>query len=265
MVTPLEDRTVSKGHDEHVVRFEPCPRRVRTYLGGAAVADSTRVLTMFETGHLPVYYFPLEDLEREFLVETSHSTHCPFKGDATYYSLKVAGREAENAVWHYRNPIEGAPEELASHVAFYWNKMDAWFEEDDEVFVHARDPYKRIDALHSSRHVRVEFAGVTVADTRRPVLLFETGLPTRYYIPPSDVRRELLVPSSTTTRCPYKGEANYHSVRVGEALYEDAAWYYRYPIPECPKIEGLICFYNERVDALYVDDVLQERPVTPWS
>ena len=137
--------------------------------------------------------------------------------------------------------------------------MDQWFEEDEEIFVHPRDPHTRVDALRSSRHVRVVMAGETVAETTRPVLLFETGLPTRYYIPPEDVRLDLLEPSGAGTRCPYKGVASYHSVRVGGELVADVVWHYPFPIPECPKIEGLLAFYNERVD-LYVDGELQERP-----
>lgn len=265
MAASLEDRAVGAGGGRHDVHFEPCPRRVRTFLAGVPVADSTHVLTMFETGHLPVYYFPLADVRTDLLVETSHRTHCPYKGEAVHYSVKVGGHESENAAWQYPEPIEGAPHELASSVAFYWDRMERWFEEDDEVFKHARDPYHRVDVLRSSRHVRVEIAGETVAETRRPCLLFETGLPTRYYIPPTDVRLDLLVASSSTSVCPYKGEASYYSVRVGETRVEDIAWYYRHPIPECPKIENLICFYNEKVDALYVDGELLERPVTPWS
>jgi uncharacterized protein (DUF427 family) len=142
--------------------------------------------------------------------------------------------------------------------------VDAWFEEDDEVFVHARDPYHRVDVLNSSRHVRVEIDGATVAASRRPRLLFETGLPTRYYLPKADVRMDLLEPTDTTTRCPYKGEAIYWSARIGGQLREDVVWSYPYPIPEIPKIEHLLAFFNERVD-LYVDGELQVRPQTPWS
>ena len=143
--------------------------------------------------------------------------------------------------------------------------MDAWFEEDDEVYVHARDPYKRVDVLHSSRHVKVVVAGQVMAESRRPAVLFETGLPTRYYLPKADVRMDLLVPTDTETRCPYKGTASYYSMRSGSALVRDIAWYYRHPIPECSKIENLICFFDERVDAVYVDGELQDRPRTRWS
>jgi uncharacterized protein (DUF427 family) len=133
------------------------------------------------------------------------------------------------------------------------------------VYVHARDPYKRVDVLHSSRHVRVVVAGEVVADTRRPRLLFETGLPTRYYLPRPDVRMDLLVSSATETRCPYKGIASYYSLRVGGTLVEDIAWSYRFPIPECAKIENLVCFFNERVEATYVDGEREAKPRTRWS
>ncbi len=142
--------------------------------------------------------------------------------------------------------------------------MDAWFEEDEEVFTHPRDPYTRVDILPSSRHVRVEVDGVTVAETSKPTLLFETGLPVRYYLPKTHVRMDLLTPTERRTHCPYKGEAEYWSVRVGEAVHRDLAWSYRAPLPESQRIAGLISFYNERVD-LHVDGVAQERPQTPFS
>jgi uncharacterized protein (DUF427 family) len=143
--------------------------------------------------------------------------------------------------------------------------MDAWFEEDDQIYRHARDPYKRIDVVNSSRHVQVIVGGEIVADTRRPRLLFETGLPIRYYIPKEDVRMEWLIPSDTKTQCPYKGIASYYSVKVGENVHKDLVWYYPFPIPECPKIENLVCFYNERVDALIVNGEQEEKVPTPWS
>jgi len=142
--------------------------------------------------------------------------------------------------------------------------MDAWFEEDDEVFVHPRDPYHRVDVLNSSRHVKVSVGGEVVAETRRPRLLFETSLPVRYYIPMLDVRMDLLESSDTISRCPYKGVASYWSVRLGGTLHADLAWSYRSPIPECPKIENLIAFFNERVD-LDIDEERVQRPQTPWS
>jgi uncharacterized protein (DUF427 family) len=249
--------------DDHPVWTEPCPRRVRVFLQGVPVADSTRALLLLEARHLPVYYFPPEDVRRDLLEPTDKSTHCPYKGDASYWSVRVGERVARNAVWSYQDPLPGR-DDIKGYLAFYWHRMDAWFEEDDEVFVHPRDPYHRVDVLSSSRHVRVAVAGETVADTRRPWLLFETGLPTRYYIPKADVRMDLLVPTDSQTRCPYKGKARYWSARVGDVVEEDIAWSYPFPIPECPKIANLVCFYNERAD-IWVDGELQPRPDTPWS
>lgn len=247
------------------VRVEPNARRVRVFVDGVAVADSTRTLYLFETGHLPVYYFPLADVRTDLLEAADHATHCPYKGDARYWNIVVGERRIENAVWNYPHPIESAPD-ISGHVAFYWDQVDNWFEEDDEVFVHPRDPYKRIDVLQSSRHVVVSVGGVVVADTHRPRLLFETSLPTRYYIPKIDVRLELLRPSPKHTRCPYKGVADYYSVAPGSGadVVPDIAWVYPAPIPEIPKIENHICFFNEHVD-ITVDGVAQPRPTTPWS
>jgi uncharacterized protein (DUF427 family) len=245
------------------IRIEPNQRRVRVFFGGEAVADSSRTIYLFETGHLPVYYFPRADVRFDLLEATSHSTHCPYKGDASYYSIVAGGRRADNAVWAYPEPIPSVAE-LAGYVAFYWNEADAWYEEDDEVFKHPRDPYHRVDVLSSSRHVEVRVGGLLVADTRRPRLLFETSLPVRYYVPKLDVDLSLLEASPTRTRCPYKGEAVYWSVRDGDELHQDLVWSYPAPIPEAPKIENLLAFFNEKVD-ITVDGVRQERPVTKWS
>jgi uncharacterized protein (DUF427 family) len=165
----------------------------------------------------------------------------------------------ERAAYQYHNRPE-----LEGYIALYWHKMDNWFEEEEEVFVHARDPYKRVDAMPSSRQVRVVVDGVTVAETERPVLLFETTLPTRYYIPVADVHMDYLTPTDSHTRCPYKGIASYWSVSAGDKVYKDLVWSYLDPIPECPKIKGLLSFFNEKVD-LYVDGELQERPKSYWS
>jgi len=246
------------------VTVEPTPRRVRVVFDHVTVADSTRALLLLEARHLPVYYFPADDVRFDLLEPTAKSSRCPHKGDASYWTIRVGDRLSENAVWGYQDPLP-ARADIKGHVAFYWNRVDAWYEEDEEVFVHPRDPYHRVDVLHSSRHVRVELGGQTVAETTRPRLLFETGLPTRYYLPRLDVRMDLLEPSDTTTRCPYKGVASHWSGRVGDLVRKDVAWAYPSPIPECPKIEQLVCFYNERVDATYVDGELQPVPKTPWS
>ncbi|HZD01237.1 MAG TPA: DUF427 domain-containing protein [Actinomycetes bacterium] len=265
MPDSLEDLDVGTARPDPAqpIRVEPSPRRVRAFFNHVAVADSRRVLLLLEQGHLPVYYFPAEDVRMDLLEPTKRSTRCPYKGNASYWTVRVGDRTAENAAWGYLDPL---PErtDIKGHVAFYWNRMDAWYEEDDEVFVHPRDPYHRVDVVNSSRHVRVEIGGETVADTRRPRLLFETGLPTRYYIPKMDVRMDLLKPTDTVTACPYKGQARYWSAEVGQTTVKDVAWSYPAPIAESPKIEQLVAFFNERVD-LYVDDELQPRPETMWS
>ena len=154
---------------------------------------------------------------------------------------------------------------IKSHTAFDWGKMDKWLEEEEEIFVHPRDPYKRVDMLQSSWHVRVLVGGETTAETRRPRLLFETNHPTRYYIPREDARMGLLEPSATTSRCPYKGVASYWSVRISDKLFPDLVWSYQEPIPECPKIKGLLCFFQERDAVIYVDGEQVPVPKTDWS
>jgi uncharacterized protein (DUF427 family) len=233
-----------------ILRIEPSGRRVRAFVGGTPVADSSRVLMVWEPKRLPVYYFPVQDVRSDLLKRSARLKD--------RWDVEVNGRRIDDAAWASEHPP------LKDHVAFRWNKMDAWYEEDDEVFVHPRDPYHRVDVLDSSRHVKVSVEGQVVAETSRPRLLFETGLPTRYYIPKVDVRMDLLQPTSSTTACPYKGRASYWSVKIGDNDLEDLVWSYPAPIPECSKIENLICFYNEKVD-IEVDGELQERPKTPWS
>jgi uncharacterized protein (DUF427 family) len=244
-------------------RLEPTPRRVRAVLAATAVADSRRAMLLWEPKRLPVYCFPRDDVRMD-LLQRSGERDDPLKGPTTLWTVQVGDRVAKDAAWTAERPSEGSPD-LSGHVVLSWNDMDAWYEEDDEVYVHPRDPYHRVDVLRSSRHVRVEMLGQTVAETRRPSLLFETGLPTRFYIPRADVRMDLLVQSPTTTQCPYKGSASYYGVRVGNRLARDVVWTYRFPIPECTKIENLLCFYNERVDATHVDGELEEKPQSPWS
>ncbi len=244
-------------------RIEPSPRWVRAVLNGTTVADSKRVKLLWEPNRLAAYCFPQDDVRMDLLRRSGERPDDP-KGRTTLWTAEVGDRVVKDAAWSVDQPSEAAPD-LTGYVVLNWRDMDTWYEEDDEVYVHPRDPYHRVDVLNSSRHVRVEMLGETVADTTRPRLLFETGLPTRYYIPRRDVRMDLLVPSSTVTECPYKGRATYFGVRVGSKLARDIAWTYQFPIPECPKIENLVCFYNERVDAVHVDGELQSRPESPWS
>jgi uncharacterized protein (DUF427 family) len=245
-------------------RWEDSRRRVRTVFGGLTIADSKYAMLLHEAGRLPVFYFPIEDVGMDMMEATEHSTHSPLKGDASYWTVRVGDQVAENAAWSYLNPLPDGPE-VKGYVAFYWNLMDAWYEEDEEVFAHARDPYKRVDILPGSRHVRVVLGGEVVADTRHPRLLLETGIITRYYIPEQDIHMELLEPSETITHCPYKGKASYWSARAGDRVYKDIVWSYRDPLPACTPIEKLLSFFNERVDAIYVDGERIAVPRTPWS
>ena len=251
------------------VRTEPCARRIRVVVAGTVIADTTAAIYLFEQGRLPVYYVPAADVRADLLHASGTTSVCPRKGTAASFSVLVPGdRESARRVdmaWRYTAPTAGC-ELLADYIAFDWNSADSWFEEDDEVFKHARDPYHRVDTLHSSRHVQVFIDGVQVANSTSPRLLFETGFPTRYYLPKVDVRLDLLVPSATRSVCPYKGTASYYSVQLpdGGRLVPDIVWYYPAPIAECPKIENLLCFFNEKVD-IVVDGVAQPRPVTPWS
>jgi uncharacterized protein (DUF427 family) len=266
MQEALEDQhvnVIARPGSDFPVRIEPYGRRIRAFIGGVPIADSTSALLVLEDNHLPVYYLPREDVRMDLLERTSRTTQCPYKGDASYWNVRVGGETRDNAAWSYEDPIEEV-ETIKGYIALYWDQVDAWFEEDDQVYMHPRDPYHRVDVLNSSRHVRVVVGGETVAETHRPRLLFETGLPTRYYFPKLDVRMDLLEPTEKRTRCPYKGEALYWNVTAGGRVFEDLVWSYPAPIPECPKIENLLSFFNEHVE-IYVDGELQPVPKTPWS
>jgi uncharacterized protein (DUF427 family) len=231
-----------------VVRVETGRKRVRCYLGTDLVADTTAPLLVWEFPYYPVYYIPAGDVLAE-LVPTGETEHKPRLGDAELYDVKAGAATAAQAARRY--PGSPVPE-LRDAVRLDWASMTEWLEEDEPVYVHPRDPYKRVDILASSRRVRVELDGVTIAESDQPRLLFETSLPVRYYLPLAHVRMDLLRPSLTTTQCPYKGTANYWSVDTGASVHEDVVWIYRTPLPESQKIAGLACFYNERVE-LYVD------------
>jgi len=242
------------------VRVEQGAKRVRIYLAGRLVADTRRPFLVWEIPYYPAYYLPLADVVAE-LEPIGKTAHSPSRGEAQIFDVRVEGATAESAAMRYPDsPLE----QLRDLVRFDWNAMDEWLEEDEPVYVHPRDPYTRVDILASSRHVRVAVDGVTVGDSVRPRILFETGLPPRYYLPLSDIRAELLIPSDTQTHCPYKGTAGYWSVDTGHGMHRDLVWIYRTPLPESQKIAGLACFYNEKVD-IYLDGELQERPRTKFS
>ena len=230
-------------------------------LGGQVVADTTDAAYVWENPSYPQYYVPRADVAPGALKETGTASRSPSRGTATHFSVLGGDRVAEDAAWCYADsPLEA----LRDRVPFDWWAMDAWFEEDEEVFVHPRSPYTRVDILRGSRAVRIEVAGVVVAETTRPTFLFETGLPRRTYVPKLDVRMDLLDPTDSATMCPYKGTARYWSVRAGGEVQRDLAWSYDAPFRESAPIAGLVAFYDEKVD-VFVDGVLQSRPRTPFS
>jgi uncharacterized protein (DUF427 family) len=235
-------------------RVEPTPRRIRVRLGDRLVADSTRALLLIQygPGGLPTYFLPYDDIAADALSDESRGPD----GQSTW-SVRAGHTRAEGAAWTHPHP------KLAGHVTFSWRQLE-WYEEDERVVVHALDPYKRVDTRHSSRRVEIRVGGETVARSVRPLLLFETSLPTRYYLPFADVRTEFLEPSDTVTVCPYKGRARYWSIRAGGMVVPDAAWSYPDPIAENPKIKDLLCFFTERVDLL-VDGVAEGRTISPWT
>jgi uncharacterized protein (DUF427 family) len=235
------------------VRVETGAKRVRAYLGGELVADTLRPLLVWEVPYYPVYYVPVEDVRAE-LAPTAEVAHSTSRGDAQVYDVVTARGVATGAARRYADsPIE----QLRGAVRLEWGAMDEWLEEDEPVYTHPRSPYTRIDVLASSRRVRVELAGEVVAESGAPRILFETGLPPRFYLPLPHVRTELLRPSTTTTHCPYKGTAEYFSVELNGTRYEDLLWIYRSPLPESQKIAGLVCFYPDRT-TLVVDGVPQQ-------
>jgi uncharacterized protein (DUF427 family) len=240
------------------LRWEPCPRWLRAELGGVTVVDSHAAIYVWESGRgIPIYAVPREDVAAGVL-RPADGSGAPHPDPVRPLTVEAGGQVAEHGAWSYEDP------DLADYVAFAFHALDRWFEEAEEIVIHPRDPHKRVDAVPSNRHVRVELDGETVAESERVVTVFETGLPTRYYLPPSDVRQELLSPSDTQTGCPYKGTASYWTVRTAAAEHPDAAWFYPEPYDALSAIRGRIAFFNERVD-IYVDGELEPRPQTQWS
>jgi uncharacterized protein (DUF427 family) len=246
------------------LQWEPSERWVRGRKGGVTVVDSRHPVLVWEPGvPVPTYAFPRADVRTDLLRPAKNPRTGTHTGSQVFYDLDVDGERVANAAWTF------PADDLAGHIAFEWFRrwdrgLDHWYEEEEEIFVHPRDPHKRVDAMPSSRHVRVEVAGTVVADTGRPVLLFETGLPTRYYIPREDVRLDLFAPTDHHTSCPYKGTARYWTWRGEGGVPRNIVWSYPEPLPAVAPIEGLLAFYNEAVD-LTVDGERLERPVTPFT
>lgn len=230
----------------HFLYLHDVPARIRGELAGTTVVDSPAARMLHETALLPRWYFPQEHVRTDLLEPSTTVTHCPFKGDARYWHLRVGDRLVTDAFWEYPDPLPGCPA-VGGLLSPYLEKLDRWMEEEEEVNGHPRDPFHRVDARRSSRRVTVTAGAVTVASTDRPVAVNETGLPTRWYIPVDDVDRSLLRRSDTTTVCPYKGTATYWSVEAGGQRWEDAVWAYEDPLPEAIPARGCVSFLADGI------------------
>jgi uncharacterized protein (DUF427 family) len=243
------------------VYLEPTPKRIRVEVAGVTIADSRRAMMLHESGLQPLYYFPPEDVRTECFEPSDRHTRCPKKGEASYYTINAGGETVENGAWYYPEPLPDAPPQLKGLIAFYFDRMGRWLEEGEEIGVHPRDPYHRLDVVATDRHIRISLGGELLAETTHALALFESNLPPRWYIPREDIVAELRE-SDTVTRCPYKGTASYYSVDVEGG--QDVIWYYADPLPEVGRIKDRLCFFNEKVD-IELDGVVQERPESAWS
>jgi uncharacterized protein (DUF427 family) len=236
----------------------PAPRRVRAVLAGRTVFDTTAARYGWEWPPYPQYYVPLDDVAPGVLEDEGVEEDRAL-GPARRHGLRVGDVHRPGAAWVQ---LGG---ELEDTVRFAWKALDAWFEEDEEVFVHPRNPYARVDAIRSGRTVRVELDATLLAESSSPVFVFETGLPTRYYLPRTALNLAVLEPSDTVTECPYKGRTSaYWSVRIGDRVHPDLAWSYDFPTRQLLPITGLVAFYNEKLD-ISLDGHRLERPVTHFS
>ncbi len=239
-------------------RILGCEKRIRVFLSGIAIADTRRALLFRPQAGPPHYGIPERDILHGVLESSrSRSVH-PVLGGIRRWHVHSGEAMREDAAWSCTETSTGNSS-LTGYVFFDWDAMDAWFEEDEEVRAHPRDPFTRIDTLSSSQPVRIEHRGMRIAESHRPVLLFETGLPVRYYLPKPDLSMNLLVPSDAKTHCPYKGEASYFSLVTGGTVVEDAFWCYEFPVAEALKIAGMVSFLPQSFDQVFIDDHLLTR------
>jgi uncharacterized protein (DUF427 family) len=263
------------------LRHEPTGKRIRAVLGGGTAVDTTRALLVWEPRRIvPSYAIPDGDVTAELVladpaVAGAASTigarmpelsSRPVLDPSVPFAVHTAeGRAVDLRAGGQNRPGAGfypADPDLAGYVVLDFAAFEAWYEEDELTVAHPRDPFHRIDVLPSSRQVQVELDGHVLAQSSRPTLLFETMLPTRYYLPTGDIRTEL-TPSGTRTYCAYKGQASYWSAAVGDRVVSDIAWTYQQPRHDAARVHGLIAFFNERLDVI-VDGERLERPITPW-
>ncbi len=254
--SPPEEANYTIDGPPHRLLLTPFPRRVRAEFAGSTVLDTIAGALLHESNMLAKLYVPKADVDMSLLEATDHTTHCPFKGDAAYWSLRVGDRVAENAVWGYPHPIAAAPW-LGDRVSFYWDRLDHWYDEDEEVFGHLRDPFSRVDVRPSSRAVTVRIGGQVVAESTRAMVLSENSLPNRWYLPAADIRTEWFTESETVSHCPYKGWARYWSFTGGDAgeqaAVTDASWGYDEPFDDARRIAGYRSFLGDDVSVEVAD------------
>jgi uncharacterized protein (DUF427 family) len=245
---------------------QPVPRRIRGTIGDTTIFDTQDARYVWEWPYYPQYYIPVDHIDPSLLVDDGEVLSSG-SGPARAFSLRVGDQVRPHAVRVYAS---NAVWSRAGMARFDWDALDAWYEEDERVFVHPRNPYSRADALRSTRHVRVELDGVLLAESHSPVMLFETGLPTRYYLNRSEVHLSRLRPSSTTTSCPYKGTTSAYWAAVtgrnadGEDEVSDIAWSYDFPTAGLSVIAGMVAFLNEKVDVI-IDGTRLDRPSTHFG
>ncbi|MDA9425971.1 MULTISPECIES: DUF427 domain-containing protein [Bradyrhizobium] len=223
---------------KRLLYVEPLRRRMRVHFGGHWIADSEKVLLLFEPGRYPVAYFPATDVSPQVLERTEHITQHADLGPTSWYSVRADEQHiAARGAWQHTN-LPSHAGDLQGLIAFAWRAMDAFYEEDERVLGHAADPYHRIDIRQASRNLVVAHQGRVIADTKRPLVLYESGFAPRWYVPRADVDESALTPVKLQTFCPYKGLCSYYS--IGEA--RQAAWSYLDAYPEVRRISNLVSF-----------------------
>ena len=228
---------------ERVIYWESFPKRFRVQIGSAIVADSRHAHLLHEQGHLPRVYLPRQDVLLDRLVKSDHRSHCPWKGEARYWSALGA----QNIAWSYEQPIEGAPP-FGDHVSFDLDRVDAWYEEDEKGYAHPRDPYHRVDVCRTSRRVVIRCGGIVLAEAEQPAMLFETALAPRFYLPPDAVQMARFEKSDTVSPCPYKGPGQHWHLVLDDLRIEDAAWTLSGPIGDATAISDWWSFYTDKLE-----------------
>ena len=230
---------------KRLLYVEPLRRRLRVRLGGTWIADSEHAVVLFEPGRYPVAYFLESEIPQGVLEPTEHVTHHPELGRTAWYAVRVGEHSAPRGAWQHVD-LPGYARELQGRVAFAWRAMDAFYEEDERIVGHAADSYHRIDIRQTSRHLTVRQADRIVADSRRPLVLYESGFAPRWYVPRDDVDESALTAVDQQTFCPYKGLCSYYS--IGDA--RQAAWSYRQAYAEVGRIADFVSFEPDLVSVL---------------